>query len=222
MNVLRFDISVHNAVLVEVVHGGDQLFDDVCGLDFVELTVHQHSLIQSTTMHHLIHEVDLLLVFKHLNNLADVRVVKLLEEFNLFEQFSSLTELEILLTDDLDGASDARNLVDTAADTGKSSLTDSLMEVVVVLDVVLVAKVELFWVELDSVGLVGRVVCAVLQHVFKVLSAESDHFFGLLAHDLLDEVLKDAWECIGDLDLLGREDSHLSHVCHLDCFLLSV
>lgn len=86
------------------------------------------------------------------------------------------------------------------------------MEVEVVLNVVLVAQVKLFGVEFDSMALIGGVICTILQQGLEVLSTKLDQFLGLLPDDLLDEVLKDAGEGIGNIDLLCCENSHLAHV----------
>lgn len=163
-------------------------------------------------MHHLIDEENLLLVFIHLDDLADVGMVKLLEELDFFEELATLTKFEVLLTDHLDGASDARNLVDTATDATKSTLADDFMQVEVVLDVILVRQVELFGVELDAMRLIRVVVGTILEHVLEVLPAESDHLFWVLAHHFLDKVFEDAGEGIGHIDLLGCENSHLADV----------
>ena len=81
-----------------------------------------------------------------------------------------------------------------------------------ILNVIFVTKIELLWVQLNSMALIGRVISTILQQSLKVLSTECNKLFGLRPHDLLDEVLEDAGECIGYLDLLGSENSHLAHV----------
>ena len=89
--------------------------------------INGYTLVKCTAMHHLIDEVDLLLVFIHLNDLADVWMVKLLQELDLFQELATLTEFEVFLSYDLDSASDSRDLVDTTAHTAQSTLTDCLM-----------------------------------------------------------------------------------------------
>ena len=85
------------------------------------------ALVKCTTMHHLIDEVDLLLVFVHFYDLADVWMVELLQELDLFQELATLTEFEVFLSYDLDSASDSRDLVNTTAHTGQSTFTDCLM-----------------------------------------------------------------------------------------------
>ena len=86
------------------------------------------------------------------------------------------------------------------------------MQVVVVLDVIVMAEVEFLGVQLDAIVLVWRVISTALQQVFEVLTTESHHFFGLLTNYFFDEVLEDAWEGIWHINLLSCENSHLSNV----------
>ena len=146
MDVLRLDVTVHDRLLVQIVHSRDKLPYNVGGFHLRKSTIGDHTLVQSATMHHLVYEVDLLLVFVHFNRLADVRMIKLFEELDLLKKLSSLTKLKVLLAHHLDCSSDARNLVDTTTHTAESSLTDVLVQVIVVLNVVFVAQVELLWV----------------------------------------------------------------------------
>lgn len=212
VDILRLDVTVHDAVLVQVVDCRDELFDDAGRLDLVERVVGGHSLVQGSAVHHLVHEENLLLVLVHLDDLTNVGVVKLLEKFNFFEELASFAKLEVLLADHFDCASDARNPLDAATHATKGPLANNFVQVVVVLDVVLVGEVEFFGVELDAVGLVNVEVGAVLQHVLEVLPAESDQFFWLLADHFLDKVLEDPREGIGHFDLFGCENSHLADV----------
>ena len=62
--------------------------------------------------------------------------------------------------------------MNTTADSTQSTLSDDLMEVEVILDVVLVVQVELLRVELNSVALIGVVIGPVLEEVLEVLSRE--------------------------------------------------
>ena len=105
--------------------------------------------------------------------------------------------------------------MDTATHAAQSALADDLVQVVVILDVVFVAQIELLWVQLDAVALIWRVVSPILQHVLEVLPAERDELLWLLSNDFLDEVLKDAREGIRHFNLLCCENTHLTHVGHL-------
>ena len=107
MDVLRLDVAVHDRLLMQIVDGRDELADDVGCLDLIEGAVVHHSLVERATMHHLVDEVDLFLVLVHLNDLPDVGMVKALEQLNFVEELPALAEFEVLLPDDLDGASDA-------------------------------------------------------------------------------------------------------------------
>ena len=93
VDVLRLDITVHNAALMQIVDSAKKLTNHVSSLDFTELHVHGDALVESAAVHHLIDEVHLLAVFVHLDNLSNVRMVKLLQQFNLFEQLAPLAEL---------------------------------------------------------------------------------------------------------------------------------
>ena len=212
--VLRLDITMHNAALVQVVDCAKKLSNHISSLDFAKLHVHGDAFVKGTAVHHFVDEVHLLAVFVHLNHLTDIGMVKLLQKFNLFEKLAPFAELQVLLANDLDSASNSRSLVDAAAHARKGTFSDLLMQVIVVLDVVLMIQVELLRVELNAVALIGRIVGAVLHEVLEVLAAESDELLGLLANDLLDEVLQDAGERVGHLDLLRRKDAHLSNVRH--------
>jgi len=97
---------MHDTVLMQVVDGTEELTNDVGGLNLTELGVCGYTFIKSSTVHHLIDEVYFLLVLIHLDNLADIRVIQLLKEFNFFKKFASLTELKVLLAYDLDSSSD--------------------------------------------------------------------------------------------------------------------
>ena len=165
-------------------------------------------------MHHLIDEVDLLLVFVHFYDLADVWMVELLQELDLFQELATLAKLQIFLTNDLYSACDSRDLVDTTAHTAQSTLTNRLMQLKVILDVVLMTQIEFFGVQLDRICLIRLVVSAILQEVLEVLAAEGDHFLRLLSNDLFNEVLEDTGEGIWYIDLLSRENAHLTDVCH--------
>ena len=111
--------------------------------------------------------------------------------------------------------------MNTASNTAESTLTDLLMQVVMILDVVLVIQVELLRVQLDTVALVRRVISTRLEKVLEVLAAESYELLRLLANHLFDEVLEDARERIRDFDLLRGKNAHLTNVGHsnsLGCF----
>ena len=75
VDILRFDVTMHDVVLVQVVHGGEQLSDHVGGLHLIESVIGGDTLVESASVHHLIDEEDLLLVFVHFAHLADVGVV---------------------------------------------------------------------------------------------------------------------------------------------------
>lgn len=75
VDVLRLDITVHNTVLMQVVDSREELPDHVGCLDLVEVLIGCNTLVKGTTVHHLIDEVDLLLVFVHLNDLSNVGVI---------------------------------------------------------------------------------------------------------------------------------------------------
>ena len=172
------------------------------------------ALVKCTTMHHLIDEVDLLLVFVHFYDLADVWMVELLQELDLFQELATLAKLQIFLTNNLDSACDSRDLVYTTAHTAQSTLTNRLMQLKVILDVVLMTQIEFFGVQLDRICLIWLVISAILQKVLEVLAAKCDHLFRLLSNDLFNEVLEDAGEGIGHIDLLSRENAHLTDVGH--------
>ena len=78
VDILRLDITVNDVVLVEIVDGTQQLPDDASGFDLAEASISGHTLIKSSSVHHLVNEVNLLLVFVHLDNGTDVRVIELL------------------------------------------------------------------------------------------------------------------------------------------------
>lgn len=168
---------MHNTVLVQVVDGREKLPDHVGCLDLVEVLIGCYTLIKGTAVHHLIDEVDLLLVFVHLDDLSNVGVIQLLQELDLFEQLSALTKLQVFFADDLDGSHDARDLVHGASHSAQGAFANDLMQVVVVFDVVVVAEVEFLRVELDTRALIGRIVHSVLEKGLEVLATESNHFF---------------------------------------------
>ena len=154
-------------------------------------------------MTHLVDEEDLLVILVHLDDLADIRMIQLFQKFDLLKKLAALSELQVFLADDLDGSRDAGELVDTAADSAQSTFSDDLMELKVILDVVLMVQVELLRVELDSMALVGVVISPVLEEGLEVLSREGHELFRLLSDNFLDEVLEDAGERVGNVDLLG-------------------
>jgi len=154
VDILRLDVAMYDRVLVQVVDSRDQLANDVSSLDLVEVEVGRHALVQRPTVHHLVDEVDLLLVLVHLDDLANVWMIKLLQQLDLLEKLAPLTKLEVLLAHNLDRASDPGKFVNTASDATKSTLTDDLMQVEVILDVVPMGQVELLRVQLDSMALV--------------------------------------------------------------------
>ena len=154
MNVFRLDVAVHDAALMEVIYGRDQLLDDMSGFYLVKVLILSHTVKQGATLTHFIDEVDFLFVFVHFDDLADVGVVELLEKFNLFKKLATLTKLEIFLSDNFDGSSNARDSVNSTTYSTQGSLANDLVEIVVILYIVLMRKVELLWVELDTVVLV--------------------------------------------------------------------
>ena len=154
-------------------------------------------------MTHLVDEEDLLVILVHLDDLADIRMIQLFQKFDLLKKLAALSELQVFLADDLDGSRDARKLVDTAADSAQGTLSDDLMELKVILDVVLMVQVELLRVELNSMALVGVVISPVLEESLEVLSREGHELFRLLSDNFLDKVLEDAGERVGNVDLLG-------------------
>ena len=154
-------------------------------------------------MTHLVDEEDLLVILVHLDDLADIRMIQLFQELDLLKKLAALSELQVFLADDLDGSRDTGELVDTATDSAQGTLSDDLMELKVILDVVLMVQVELLRVELDSMALVGVVISPVLEEGLEVLSREGHELFRLLSDNFLDEVLEDAGERVGNVDLLG-------------------
>lgn len=154
-------------------------------------------------MTHLVDEEDLLVILVHLDDLADIRMIQLFQKFDLLKKLAALSELQVFLADDLDGSRDTGELVDTAADSAQGTLSDDLMELKVILDVVLMVQVELLRVELNSMALVGVVISPVLEEGLEVLSREGHELFRLLSDNFLDEVLEDAGERVGNVDLLG-------------------
>ena len=154
MNVFRLDVAVHDAALMEVIYGRDQLLDDMGSFYLVEVLILSHTVKQGATLTHFIDKVDFLFVFVHFDDLADVGVVELLEKFNLFKKLATLTKLEIFFPDNFDGSSNARDSVNSTTYSTQGSLANDLVEIVVILYIVLMRKVELLWVELDTVVLV--------------------------------------------------------------------
>ena len=55
----------------------------------------------------------------------------------------------------------------------------------------------------------------------EVLAAEFDDVSRVIPDDFLGEIFEDLREGLGDHDLLGRENSHLTNVCHLLILLLN-
>ena len=212
VDVLRLDVSMDDVVLVQIVHRGEQLTNDLGRLDLIQVLIGSHSVVQSAAKHHFVDEVDLLFVLVHLDHLPDVGVVKLLQKLDLLKQLSALSEFEVLFADDFDSSCDAGAEVDATTHTAQSAFTNDLVQAVVVLDVVIVTQIELLRVHLNAVALVWLESCAVLQQRLEVLPAETDQLIRLGSHNLLDEVFQDSWERIGDFDLLRRENAHLTDV----------
>ena len=163
-------------------------------------------------MHHFIDEVYFLFVFVHLDHLADVRVIKLFQQFNFLQKFAPLAELQIFLPHHLDGPRNAAQFVHTPSHSAQGTLSDNFMQIEVILDVVAMSQVKFFWIELNSVRLVGLVIVTVFHQIFEILTRKLDKFFGLLADHLLNKVLQDSWEGVGDFDLLSGENPHLPHI----------
>ena len=102
VDILGLDVTVNNIVLMEIISSGEELADNVCCLDFIEVQISCYTLVQSTTMAHLIDEVDLFLIFIHLDNLANIRMIKLFQKLDLFEELATLSKLQIFFPDNLD------------------------------------------------------------------------------------------------------------------------
>ena len=107
VDILGLDVTMNNIVLMEVVSSGEELADNVCCLNFIKMLISCYTLIQSTTMAHLIDEVDLFLIFIHLDNLADIWVIKLFQKLDLFEELATLSKLQIFFPDNLDCPGDS-------------------------------------------------------------------------------------------------------------------
>lgn len=93
MDVLRLYVTMNDAILVQIVHCREQLADDISCLNFVEVEIGSYTFIEGASMTHFVDEVDLLLVFIHLDHLADVWVIQLLQKLDLFEKLATLTKL---------------------------------------------------------------------------------------------------------------------------------
>ena len=104
MDVLRLDITMDNVLRMKVCDCRDHLTDDFGCLHFRELLFSRHSFIQSTTLAHFVHEIDFPVVFIHLDDLADIWVIKLLQKLNFVEQLPAFTKFEIFLSHDFDGS----------------------------------------------------------------------------------------------------------------------
>lgn len=82
MDVVRLDVTMNDALGVQIGNRRNQLLSDFGGFVFWELLISLEFLKNSSTVHHLINEVKLFLIFEHLNNPADIGVVKLFQHFN--------------------------------------------------------------------------------------------------------------------------------------------
>jgi hypothetical protein len=91
------------------------------------------------------------------------------------------------------------------------------MEFKVILNVSLVLEVEFFRVEGDVLTVLGSVseFLFLLQKLFEVLACEGSDFFRLGTYHFLNEVLENAREFIGHINLLGSENTHFLNVRHL-------
>lgn len=137
VNVFRLDVAVYDAALMQVIDGGEQLFNDMGCLYLVEVLVSSNTLIKCSTVAHFIDKVDLFFVLVHFDYLADVRVVKLLKKFNLFKKLATLAKLEIFLSHNFDGSSDPRNSVNSTTHPTQGSFANDLVKIIVILYVVL-------------------------------------------------------------------------------------
>ena len=104
VDVLGLDVTVDDAVYVQVVHGRDKLLDYAGCLDLVKGVVSCHSFVEGASMHHLVDKVDLLLVFVHLDDLPNVGVIQSLEQFNFFKELAALSKLKVLFADNFNCA----------------------------------------------------------------------------------------------------------------------
>lgn len=76
-NVVRLYITVHVALTVEISNSRKQLSDDFSSRLLVETFKFLNPIEERSTKHKFVDEVELFLVFKHLDYLADVGVIKL-------------------------------------------------------------------------------------------------------------------------------------------------
>ena len=166
--------------------------------------------------HHFVDEVQLLVIFEHFDDLADVGVVEFLEQLDLSEEGVALTELQVFFAHDFDGALHSRHLVRGPAHSAEAAFANGFVEFVVVLDVCLVLQVEVFLSHFNAVAFRRLKGSAVLQQCLEVLPGELDHVFRLVPDNFFDKVLENSWELIRHFDLLGGEDVLLANVGHFN------
>lgn len=170
----------------------------------------------SSSEHHFVDEVQLLVIFEHFDDLADVGVVQFLEQLNLAEEGVALAELQVFLAHNFDGALDSRHLVRRSAHSAKAAFANGFVEFVVVLDVCLVLQVEVFLGHFNALAFRRFKGSAVLQQCLEVLPRELNHVFRLVSDNFFDKILENSWELIRHFDLLGGEDVLLANVGHFN------
>jgi hypothetical protein len=81
-----------------------------------------------------------------------------------------------------------------------------------------VGEIKLFGGELHFFS--GRLfeITSLSEQILEILSAKRDLFFfvWLSSHDLLQEVLEDAWEVVWYFDLFSGKDAHVFNVGHFE------
>jgi hypothetical protein len=96
----------------------------------------------------------------------------------------------------------------------KTSITDSLAHLVLLLELEVVRQIEFFGSEFNLFTDWGIEVPSLFQEHLEVLAGEAHEFllFWLSSNNFFYEILEDSRELIWDVDLLSCENSHVFDV----------
>jgi len=82
-NVLRFKISVHNTLLVDIVESQEYLIDQIACLDFIKSFHFYYPIKKLTTTYEFWHNIVVLIVFKELINAHYLRMRRSMKHLKL-------------------------------------------------------------------------------------------------------------------------------------------
>lgn len=181
--VFWLDISVDDALAVQVGSGGQDLSDDFGTHLLVETNISDQLIEKDSTSQQFHNKLDFCVIFENFNDPTNVGMVKLRQHFDFVKNFETSILLHVLLVNNLHSPDNLRTDVGTLPGDGLSADPQHLSHLIEVLKLVVVVQV-VFLDGILSLGfpLVLVEVSSFFEELFEIHSGVVDAILWLLSH----------------------------------------